>query len=118
MLAIVRDVQASPIPWLPDSLVNASLAVVIVFFLCALVWRVFPHLIEWLKAQAASHRAMADAIPEMRDSMKTIAAGQGILANIDRKMDVLAKAVTEMLEDRLAAIQDGVRELLERMPKP
>lgn len=77
-----------------DVLERLGLPVFLVLFLCALVWKLWPHLIEWFKKSTEQSEIVSEAIPSIKDSLQKMAQqGQETMNRIEAKADQILEKV-------------------------
>lgn len=71
--------------WL-QLLERLGLPVFLILFGCMIVWKLLPYMIEWFKTSILSQKAVAQAVPEIEESLKKLANdGQTKLNDIDAR---------------------------------
>ena len=87
-----------PETWV-DFIERLGLPIFIVLFLCAIVWKLLPHVIDWFKQSTESAKVVGDSIPDMKDSLHKIANdGQQKLEVIDRRTEGLERDTQAILQ--------------------
>lgn len=78
--------------WL-QLLERLGLPIFLILFGCMVAWKLLPHIIEWFKQQTASAKVVADAVPDMKESLAKMADGtQDKLDTIERRtQEILAR---------------------------
>ncbi len=85
-----------------DVLERLGVPVFLILFGCLIVWKLLPHVINWFTSATKSHGIVADAVPEIRDSLKKLAnEGNVKLDAIDRRTQVIETRM-ESIESRLS----------------
>ena len=108
MLTIQEKTVAVDPSWL-QLLERLGLPIFLILFGCAIVWKLLPHVVDWFKANAASAKVVAEAVPDMKQSLHKIAnEGQNKIDAIDSRT-----AVIEQRTSRLEQQQDAI---LDRLP--
>lgn len=78
-----------------------GLPIFLILFGCAVVWKLLPYVIEWFKQGTISARIVAEAIPDMKDSLQKMAtsavAGEHRLQNIEQRTMTLERHTEEIL---------------------
>lgn len=88
-----------------DVLERLGVPVFLILFGCLIVWKLLPHVIAWFTSATKSHGVVAEAIPEIRDSLKKLANdGNEKLETIDRRTQVI-ETRTESIESRLSNLE-------------
>lgn len=94
--------------WL-QLLERLGLPLFLILFGCAIVWKLLPHVIDWFKANASSAKVVAEAVPDMKDSLHRMAnEGQRKLDSIDMR--------TSVIEQRTSKLEEKQDEILLRLP--
>lgn len=95
---IAQDITAADPSWL-QFLERLGLPVFLILFVCMIVWKLLPHVIEWFKTSTNSAKVVAEAVPDMKDSLSKMANdGQRKLEAIDARTVVLEQKTTEILQ--------------------
>lgn len=104
--------QETPAPMDPSwlqLLERLGLPLFLILFGCAIVWKLLPHVVEWFKANTASAKVVAEAVPDMKDSLHKLANdGQ-------RKLDAIDSR-TSVIEQRTSKLEEMQHEILVRLP--
>lgn len=86
--------------WL-DLLERIGLPVFIIVFMCAVVWKLLPYVVEWFKQGTASAQIVAEAIPDMKESLHRMAnstvLGEQKLQAIDARTVEIEKNTERIL---------------------
>jgi hypothetical protein len=86
--------------WL-QLLERLGLPIFLILFGCAVVWKLLPYVLEWFKQGTASARIVAEAVPDMKDSLHKLAhaamAGETRLQHIEQRTVVLERHTEEIL---------------------
>lgn len=94
--------------WL-QLLERLGLPIFLILFGCAIVWKLLPHVVDWFKANATSAKVVAEAVPDMKDSLHKMAnEGQRKLDSIDTR--------TSVIEQRTSKLEEQQHEILARLP--
>jgi hypothetical protein len=68
----------------------------LVLFICAIIWKLLPHVVAWFQASIKSQDVIIEAVPDMRESLHRLANdGQKTLDIIDRR----TQKMEEQLDD-------------------
>lgn len=95
MIQNPQPVAADP-SWL-NLLERLGLPVFLILFGCMILWKLLPHMIEWFKTSILSQKAVAAAVPEIKESLEKLAnEGQSKLHDIDAR----TKEILERLPAR------------------
>lgn len=90
--------------WL-DLLERIGLPVFLVVFMCAVVWKLLPYIIEWFKQGTMSAQIVAEAIPDMKESLHRMAnatvIGEQKLQSIDARTVEIEKNTERILSELL-----------------
>lgn len=99
---MLQPSDAPPIDptWL-QLLERLGLPIFLILFGCAIVWKLLPYVLEWFKQGTVSARIVAEAIPDMKDSLHKMAqatvVGEHRLQSIEQRTGVLEKHTEEIL---------------------
>jgi hypothetical protein len=95
-------------PSWPQLLERFGLPVFLIVFGCLIVWKLLPHVIEWLKTASAAQSVVVNSVPDIKEALQKIAnEGQAKLEAIYTRTEVMEKKL-----DRLETQQD---QMLERL---
>lgn len=94
--------------WL-QLLERLGLPLFLILFGCAIVWKLLPHVVDWFNSNAASAKAVTEAMPDMKDSLHKM-ANEG-----QRKLDLI-DARTSVIEQRTSKLEDQQHDILARLP--
>ena len=94
------EVSAIDPAWL-QLMERLGLPIFLILFGCAVVWKLLPYVLEWFKQGTVSARAVADAVPDIKDSLQRMAssavAGEQKLQSIEQRTVTLEKHTEEIL---------------------
>lgn len=94
--------------WL-QLLERLGLPIFLILFGCAVVWKLLPHVVDWFKTNSESAKAVAEAVPNMKQSLQKIAnEGQEKINAIDSR--------TAVIEQRTSRLEQQQEVILERLP--
>jgi len=78
-----------------------GLPIFLILFGCAVVWKLLPYVLEWFKQGTISARTVAEAVPDIKDSLHRMAssavAGEQKLQSIEQRTLTLEKHTEEIL---------------------
>jgi hypothetical protein len=86
--------------WL-QLLERLGLPIFLILFGCAVVWKLLPYVLEWFKQGTVSARIVAEAVPDIKDSLHRMAGsaamGEQRLNQIEQRTVVLERHTEEIL---------------------
>jgi len=107
MLSLLQNTDPT---WL-TILERLGLPIFLVLFICAVAWKLLPHVVEWFKQGTVSAKIVADAIPDMRESLHQMAQstliGEEKLKTIEQKADQIHRNTEQIL--RLVEVASASR---------
>ena len=91
--------------WL-QLLERLGLPIFLILFGCAIIWKLLPYVIEWFKQGTISARIVAEAVPDMKDSLQKMAGmGSTSQAKLDR-IDERTVAIEQKADQLIRMIGD------------
>ena len=82
-----------------------GLPIFIVLFICAVVWKLLPYIIEWFKQGTASAQIVAEAIPDMKESLHRMA-----------NATVIGEQKLQAIDARTVEIEKNTERILSKLP--
>lgn len=82
-----------------------GLPVFLVGFICAVVWKLLPYVIEWFKQGTLSAQIVAEAVPDMKDSLHRMA-----------NATILGEQKLAAIDARTAEIEKNTERILSKLP--
>lgn len=95
--------------WL-NLLERLGLPIFLILFGCAIVWKLLPHVFEWFKTSTHSAAVVAEAVPDIRESLHKMANEN------QQKLDAI-DARTATIEARTARLERQQEELITKIDK-
>lgn len=80
-----------------------GISVFLVLFMCAVIWKLLPHMIEWFKTTTHQAEVVSEAVPDIRISLKAMAQ------NNEAKLNCI-EARTGRLEEKTERILEKLNE--------
>lgn len=92
--------------WL-QLLERLGLPIFLILFGCAIVWKLLPYIIEWFKQGTISARIVAEAVPDMKESLQKMASiGSTNQAKLD-KIDERTAAIEHKADQIIRMLGDN-----------
>ena len=86
--------------WL-QLLERLGVPIFLILFGCAVVWKLLPYVLEWFKQGTVSARIVAEAVPDIKESLHRMAGnaatGEQRLTSIEQRTVTLERHTEEIL---------------------